>query len=280
MLDCEPPIASEVCRRARPPRCTRARCLAGACDKDSRVRACWRQVRYGRSESTRQYYSRGGVLVPGASAGTGSGPPRPAGTGGSALGHLWTACMATWASFQQLMYATFLPAGFPASLPPEYLRYQAWNVVQDLSSSLRGVLCTQKILEGMGVGNAAMTSLAATMLWMARDGSAMLGGLAFTALASQDFGADVKRWRLFADLINDVALLLDMLAPMWPHLFLPIICLSSIFKAMCGVSAVLFVEKSSVYSDFLVRGKVLYVVTLYSQYTMAMTVENLLYTYS
>ena len=23
-----------------------------------------------------------------------------------------------------------LPAGFPASLPPEYLRYQAWNVVQ------------------------------------------------------------------------------------------------------------------------------------------------------
>ena len=34
---------------------------------------------------------------------------------------------------------------------------------------------------GMGVGNAGMTSLAATMLWMARDGSAMLGGLAFTA---------------------------------------------------------------------------------------------------
>ncbi len=44
---------------------------------------------------------------------------------------------------------TFLPAGFPASVPPEYLRYQAWNVVQDLSSSLRGVLCTQKILEGI-----------------------------------------------------------------------------------------------------------------------------------
>jgi hypothetical protein len=238
------------------------------------VRACWRQIRYGRSESTRQYYSRGGVLVPG--AGTGSGPPRPAGTGGSTLGHLWTACVATWASFQQLLYATFLPAGFPASLPPEYLRYQAWNVVQDLSSSLRGVLCTQKILEGMGVGNAAMTSLAATMLWMARDGSAMLGGLAFTALASQDFGADVKRWRLFADLINDVALLLDMLAPMWPHLFLPIICLSSIFKAMCGVSAV-FVEKSSVYSDFVVRGKFLYLVTLYSQNTRATTFEIFFY---
>jgi hypothetical protein len=40
-------------------------------------------------------------------------------------------------------------------------------------------------------------------------------------------------------LINDVALLLDRLASL-------IICLSSIFKATCGVSAVLFVEKSSV----------------------------------
>jgi hypothetical protein len=38
------------------------------------------------------------------------------------------------------------------------------------------------------------------------------------------------RWRLFADLINDVALFLDMLAPSWPRLFLPLICLSSIFK--------------------------------------------------
>ena len=82
----------------------------------------------------------------------------------STLDHLHHVIWAAWARFQQLLYATFLPAGFPASLPREYLRYQAWNVVQDLSSSLRGVLCTQKILEGMGVGNAAMTSLAATML--------------------------------------------------------------------------------------------------------------------
>ena len=45
----------------------------------------------------------------------------------------------------------------------------------------------------MGVGNAGMTSLAATMLWMARDGSAMLGGLAFTAAASHRFADNVKR---------------------------------------------------------------------------------------
>mmetsp|Transcript_29202 Transcript_29202/g.93835 ORF Transcript_29202/g.93835 Transcript_29202/m.93835 type:complete len:477 (-) Transcript_29202:141-1571(-) len=138
---------------------------------------------------------------------------------------------------KRIMYATFLPSGYPASLPDEYTKYQAFNLLQDLSSNLRGILSTQKILEGMGVGKAGVTSLAATMQWMARDGSSMLGGLLFTAFASSSFGIDIKRWRLFADLINDVALLLDMLAPAYPDLFLPIICLSSVFKAMCGVAA-------------------------------------------
>lgn len=41
---------------------------------------------------------------------------------------------------------------------------------QDLSSHLRGVLATQAVLEGMGVGRAGSTPLAATLQWMARDG--------------------------------------------------------------------------------------------------------------
>ena len=192
------------------------------------------EVRFGRGAETRRLYfaagTTGGAVVQGASATTPT-----AGKDGPAR-HL---IIGAWARLKHATIATFLPAGFPASLPPEYLRYQAWNVVQDLSSSLRGVLCTQKILEGMGVGNAAMTSLAATMLWMAKDGSAMLGGLAFTAAASQHFGADVKRWRLFADLINDVALFMDMIAPMYPHLFLPIICLSSVFKVRPAIAGIL-----------------------------------------
>jgi hypothetical protein len=37
----------------------------------------------------------------------------------------------------------FLPAGYPQSVAPEYLKFQAWNVVQDLSTYLRGILATQ-----------------------------------------------------------------------------------------------------------------------------------------
>jgi hypothetical protein len=99
-----------------------------------------------------------------------------------------------WHRLRGAVFATFLPAGYPASVPQEYLAFQLWNVLQDLTSSLRSILATQKILEGMGVGRAGVTSLVATMQWMARDGASMVGGLVFTAIAGANFGLNIKKW--------------------------------------------------------------------------------------
>jgi hypothetical protein len=99
-----------------------------------------------------------------------------------------------WHRLRGAVSATFLPAGYPTSVPQEYLAFQLWNVLQDLTSSLRSILATQKILEGMGVGRAGVTSLVATMQWMARDGASMVGGLVFTALAGASFGLNIKKW--------------------------------------------------------------------------------------
>ncbi|CAM9973532.1 unnamed protein product, partial [Ectocarpus fasciculatus] len=135
---------------------------------------------------------------------------------------------------------TFLPAGYPGSVRPEYVRYRCWDILQDLSSHLRGVLATQAVLEGMGVGRAGSTPLAATLQWMARDGASMVGGLLFTSVASANFGVNIKTWRLFADTSNDVGLALEMLAPLPAFReggrFLRLICIASVFKAACGVA--------------------------------------------
>ncbi|CAM9093329.1 unnamed protein product [Ectocarpus sp. 6 AP-2014] len=135
---------------------------------------------------------------------------------------------------------TFLPAGYPGSVRPEYLRYRCWDILQDLSSHLRGVLATQAVLEGMGVGRAGSTPLAATLQWMARDGASMIGGLLFTSVASANFGVNIKTWRLFADTSNDIGLALEMLAPLPAFReggrFLRLICIASVFKAACGVA--------------------------------------------
>ena len=77
----------------------------------------------------------------------------------------------------------------------------------------------------------------ATLLWIIRDGASMLGGLLFTAFSSANFGQNVKSWRLFADYINNIGITLDLLAPLSSQFFLPLICLSSVFKSLCGIAA-------------------------------------------
>lgn len=48
--------------------------------------------------------------------------------------------------------STFLPTGFPSRTPSGYLQFSIWSWIQDLSTQLRSVLATQRILEGVGVG--------------------------------------------------------------------------------------------------------------------------------
>ena len=89
----------------------------------------------------------------------------------------------------------------------------------------------------MGVGRADMSALQATVQWVLRDGASMVGSLLFTSFFSANFGQNIKSWRLFADLINNVGITLDIIAPLMGKHFLAVVCIASIFKALCGVAA-------------------------------------------
>ena len=136
--------------------------------------------------------------------------------------------------------STFLPNGFPAKTPKGYLRYSVWSWCQDLSTQLRSVLATQRVLEGVGVGRTGATALSALMNYLVRDGCGMAATLLFTSIASSRFRTDVKRWRLFADIMVDIGITLEVLSTssFVPHsLFLPLISLGTCCKAICGVAA-------------------------------------------
>jgi hypothetical protein len=124
-----------------------------------------------------------------------------------------------------------------------YLKYVLYDNIQDLSTSLRSVLATQRILEGVGVGRAGATALSATLNFIIRDGCGMVASLLFTSYAARGFRRNVKRWKFFADIMVDVGITLEILAPCvltnltlqgW---FLPLLCLGNICKALCGVAA-------------------------------------------
>ena len=81
----------------------------------------------------------------------------------------------------------------------------------------------------------------------------MIGSLSFTFVAGSSFDAYLKEWRLFADLINDVGLTIDLLTPLVPkELLLPVMSTATVCKAMCGVSA--GATKASITAHFALKG--------------------------
>eukprot|EP00977_Amphora_coffeiformis_P006101 scaffold1323_cov160-Amphora_coffeaeformis.AAC.6 len=146
----------------------------------------------------------------------------------------------------------FLPIGYPRSVRHGYLEYQCYDSLQGLCSYLRGVLCSAQVLQAAGVGNAQATAWGAALTWALKDGMGMVGGLAFSYMASPLFDAHVKEFRLFADLINDVALTLDMLAPYCTNHILLVSSLSTLCKTLCGMSAA--ATKASITLHFALEG--------------------------
>lgn len=94
------------------------------------------------------------------------------------------------------------------------------------------------LFEAVGVGNAEATALSAALSWALRDGVAMVGGLVYSYIAGSYFDSHAKEFRLLlADVINDIALTLDMIAPYFGTDSIWILGLSTIGKTICGITA-------------------------------------------
>lgn len=124
-----------------------------------------------------------------------------------------------------------------------YLSYMIYDNLQDLTTSLRSVLATQRVLQGVGVGRSDATALSATLNFLLRDGCGMIASLLFTSIAASTFRRNIKRWKYFADIMVDLGITLEIIAPSvlatqrYRALFLPLLCVGSTCKALCGVAA-------------------------------------------
>ncbi|CAN0367444.1 unnamed protein product, partial [Hapterophycus canaliculatus] len=103
--------------------------------------------------------------------------------------------------------------------------------LQALCSYLRGVLCLTAMLHASGVGDENASAIAAAMVWVLRDGFGMIGSLLFSYAASSHMDSNIKEWRLFADIANDIGLTLDLVAPIFRGNFALVSSLATVFKA-------------------------------------------------
>jgi hypothetical protein len=89
---------------------------------------------------------------------------------------------------------------------------------------------------GVGVGNAQATSTAAITQWIIRDGSGMIGRILFAWTQGSNLDNNAKTWRFMADILNDIAMTLEIMVSSFPTLFLPLVCTGSILKSIVGMA--------------------------------------------
>lgn len=133
--------------------------------------------------------------------------------------------------------STFLPNDYPQSVKEEYLEYQLWDGIQGLCSYLRAVVVTRSLLIGAGVGESDSIALSAAISWVLKDGFGMIGSLFVAYTYADSFEVYTKEWRLIADILNNIGLLLDLMSSLSPSWYFVVTVLSSISKSCCGLIA-------------------------------------------
>ncbi|KAG5532755.1 hypothetical protein RHGRI_027156 [Rhododendron griersonianum] len=131
----------------------------------------------------------------------------------------------------------FIEAGYPSSVTPDYAPFQMWDLMQGLSTYIRTMLSTQALLSAIGVGEKSATVIGATFQWFLRDLTGMLGGILFTFYQGSNLDSNAKMWRLIADFMNDLGMLMDLVSPLFPSAFVFIVCLGSLSRSFTGVAS-------------------------------------------
>lgn len=100
-----------------------------------------------------------------------------------------------------------------------------------------GALSTHAILKGIGVGSETATALSATVTWILKDGANHLGKILFAWWKGSELDIDSKKWRLRADILNDLAMCTEIfILPFYPHVSTFILCGTSTMKGIVGVA--------------------------------------------
>ncbi|KIW67757.1 hypothetical protein PV04_06988 [Phialophora macrospora] len=141
------------------------------------------------------------------------------------------------ASLLMRLMDVFLPAGYPLSVTADYTSYQIYDTLQAFASTIAGLLASRAVFVGMGVGSEDASLVTTMLLYIAQETIGRLATILFAHHFSQRIEAEVKFYRFFADIVNDLAFVLDCLSPGLPVLGrVCALCVSNACRAVCGVS--------------------------------------------
>ncbi|KAJ2588750.1 hypothetical protein IWW49_002832 [Coemansia sp. RSA 1797] len=123
----------------------------------------------------------------------------------------------------------FLPTDYKTSVTPEYISYTKWQFLHNVLGSASGVLSTQVMLYAMGLNSGALP-LSAAINWVIKDGFGQFGGVIYATMVGQKFDSDPKHQRFWSSVWLQTATWLEMLTPLFPHLFVVIGSVANVGK--------------------------------------------------
>ncbi|KAI9015432.1 vitamin B6 photo-protection and homoeostasis-domain-containing protein [Hyaloraphidium curvatum] len=144
----------------------------------------------------------------------------------------------------------FLPKGYPSSVAESYLPFTMWNMVSNVTGTLSNVLSLQALLYAVGVG-AGSVPMAAGINWVLKDGAGQLGGVIYASIVSSKFDAQPKHYRFSSAALLNAAVFLELLTPLFPHLFVLSASLSNVGKNISWLAT--GAARAAINKTFLVR---------------------------
>ncbi|KAJ3681843.1 hypothetical protein LUZ60_014416 [Juncus effusus] len=146
---------------------------------------------------------------------------------------------------RDLIIGLILPHGYPHSVSSDYLEYSLWRAVQGIAAQISGVLSTQALLYAVGLGKGTIPT-AAAINWVLKDGIGYLSKI-FLSKFGRHFDVNPKGWRLFADLLENVAYGMEIITPIFPQYF---VFIDAVAGAGRSAAALIQAATRSFYAGF------------------------------
>ena len=127
----------------------------------------------------------------------------------------------------------FLPINYPASVHKCYLKFHAWQTTETFVGAVVAVLCSQAMLESLGLTKAASAAGAVAIQWVLKDGIAEIGKLLFIKQFARSFDSHPKSWKAVGETLNTLGSGLQLCTVLaHPDYFLLLAATGNILKSM------------------------------------------------
>ncbi|KAI3646043.1 hypothetical protein MP228_008971 [Amoeboaphelidium protococcarum] len=143
--------------------------------------------------------------------------------------------------------SVFLPINYPSSVHPCYLKFHAWQALETYVAAVVGVLCSQAMLESLGISKAASTAGAVAIQWVLKDGIAEMGKLLFIKRYARSFDSHPRTWKAIGEVLTTLGSGLQLCTILVPSNYFLLLAasgniLKSVSWAVWGVTHMWFIR--------------------------------------